>query len=124
MKRNWETIRELLSRIEENTLPSDILRLSNFPAERHAEVSYHMNLLLDAGLVEGEMSKTLSPGPWNFIASRLTWAGHEFLDSIRSETVWQRTKKVFTEHGISMTFDLVRTVAKDAAETLIRSTLG
>lgn len=124
MKRNWDTIRELLSKLEENTAPTDMLRLSSFPPERAVEISYHMELLLEAGLVDGKMSKTIGPRPYDFFATRLTWNGHEFLDAIRNDTVWQKTKKSFVSSGVSMTFDLVRSVASDVAASLIKSTLG
>lgn len=124
MKRNWDTIRELLTKVEECTLPTQMIRLSSFPSERAAEVSYHMALLIEAGLVKGNIIQEMGPAARDFMAQRLTWEGHEFLDGIRSDTVWQKTKKTFTEHGISMTFDLVKTVAKEAAVALMKATLG
>lgn len=124
MQRNWEVIRELLTRVEECTLPSDMVRLSSFPQERAAEVSYHMVLLIEAGLVKGQVSQTIGPEVKDFFAQRLTWGGHEFLDAIRSDTVWQKTKKTFVEQGVSMTFDLVKAVAKEAAVSLMKATLG
>jgi len=122
MKRNWDTIREVLTHLEEVT-PDRSLQLSNFPSERAAEISYHMELLMEAGLVNGQMSKILGTGPHNFLALRLTWQGHEFLDTIRSDTVWQKTQKSFTGSGISMTFDLVKSVAVDIAASLLKSAI-
>lgn len=124
MKRNWETIRELLSKVEECSLPTEMVRLSQFSKERAAEISYHMSLLIEAGLVQGQMVQTFGPEVKDFFGQRLTWEGHEFLDSIRSDTVWVKTKKIFTEQGVSMTFELVRSVAKDAAAALMKSALG
>jgi hypothetical protein len=124
MKRNWETIRELLTRVEECTLPTDMVRLSSFPSERDAEVSYHMALLIEAGLVKGQVTQTIGPEVKDFFAQRLTWKGHEFLDSIRSDTVWQKTKKTFIDQGVPMTFDLVKAVAKEAAVSLMKAALG
>ncbi|MCG2748032.1 MAG: DUF2513 domain-containing protein [Desulfobulbaceae bacterium] len=60
MKRNWDTIREILTRLEEDTLDESCLQLSNFPPERAAEISYHMELLMEAKLVSGQMSEELS----------------------------------------------------------------
>ena len=87
MKRNWDTIRNLLVKVEECTLPTDMVCLADFPDERAAEISYHMALLIDAGLVDGQMAKTIGPEVKDFFAQKLTWGGHEFLDSIRSYTV-------------------------------------
>ena len=124
MKRNWDTIRELLTKVEECTLPTEMVRLSNFPSERSAEVSYHMALLIEAGLVNGHISQERGAAARDFIAQRLTWEGHEFLDGIRSDTVWQKTKKTFTEQGVSMTFDLVKAFAKEAAVALLKAAVG
>ena len=119
MKRNWDTIRELLAKVEECTLPTDIVQLEHFSAERAAEISYHMALLIEAGLVSGQMVNTMGPEVKDFIAQQLTWNGHEFLDSIRNDTVWQKTKKMFIEQGLSMSFDLIKEGAKQAATTLL-----
>jgi hypothetical protein len=124
MQRNWDVIRELLLRVEQCTVPSDYFQLGEFPEERHAEIGYHMEILIEAGLVQGHVLKTFSPDPRGFIAQRLTWDGHEFLDSIRSDSVWSRTKKVFAEKGISMTIETVASVAKEAATALLKGALG
>lgn len=124
MKRNWDTIRELLAKVEECTLPTEMVRLGDFPEERAAEISYHMALLIDAGLVRGQMVRTIGPEVKDFIADKLTWRGHEFLDSIRSDTVWQKTKKLFAEQGVSMTFDLIKDGAKQVAAALLGGAVG
>lgn len=124
MKRNWDTIREILTKLEESTIPNGTLQLSSFPTEQAAEILYHAELLLEAGLVDGEMTKTFGRGPHNFFITRLTWYGHEFLDSINNDTVWKKTKKSFASSGVSMTFELVKSVATDAAASLVKSALG
>jgi hypothetical protein len=124
MKRNWDTIRDLLTKVEACTLPTDMVKLSDFPEEQAAEVSYHMELLIDAGLVNGQMSKSLGPEIKSFFARKLTWEGHEFLDGIRSDTVWEKTKKVFVEQGVSMTFDLVKEGAKSVGSALLNAAIS
>ena len=113
MERNWDTIREILMQVEKCTLPIDQVRLSNFPSERAGEISYHIILLIEAGLVSGKISQSIGPEPKDFIAQRLTWSGHEFLDSIRSDGIWERTKKKFVNEGASMTFELVKSVSAE-----------
>lgn len=124
MKRDWDTIREILTRLEEVTAEEGCLRLSSFPVDRAADISYHLELLLEAGLVKGEMLGEFGGGPDDFIVLRLTWQGHEFLDAIRSDTVWQKTKKSFVSGGLSMTFDLVKSVAADIAASYLKSSVG
>lgn len=124
MKRNWDTIREILTRLEELPNTDATLQLSDFPEDRAFDYSYHMELLIEAGLIEGQLSETLGGGPTYFLAQRLTWPGHEFLDSIRSDTVWSKTKKTFASRGVEMTFDLVKFVATEISVALIRGVAG
>jgi Hypothetical protein (DUF2513) len=124
MKRNWDTIRELLVKVEACSLPVEMVRLSDFPKERAAEISYHMALLIEAGLVKGQMVQTIGPEAKDFFGQRLTWSGHEFLDAIRSDTVWAKTKKRFGEQGVAMTFELIGSVAKDVAAAVMKGALG
>ena len=124
MKRNWETIREILSRLEELPNTDAMLQLSDFPSDRASEISYHSELLIEAGLVEGDMHGHLGPGASDFFVRRLSWSGHEFLDAVRSETVWAKTKKTFAAKGVEMTFDLVKTVASEITVALVRGAAG
>ena len=50
--------------------------------------------------------------------------GHEFLDAINNDTIWEKTKKSFSKNGISMTFELVKTVATETAASVLKSALG
>ena len=124
MKRNWDTIREILIKFEELDPEAGSLQLSAFPSERAYEFSYHVELLLEAGLIHAQMSKTFGLHPQNFLAHRLTWEGHEFLDAIRSDTVWNKTKTSFVKGGLSMTFELIKGVAKDVAVAYLKSPIG
>ncbi|MFM5515673.1 DUF2513 domain-containing protein [Aeromonas dhakensis] len=122
MKRDWDTVRDLLTKLE--SLPSTDHYLSLGGADvtdinTAYCTSYHMELLIEAGLVEGQMHKVLGGGPVNFTASRLTWEGHEFLDSIRSETVWDKTKETFASKGLDMTFETIKAVAAAAMTSIL-----
>ena len=110
MKRDWDTIREILTRLEEASESDDFLQLEAFPSERAAEVSYHMELLIEAGLINGEMSRTIDPGPAGFFATRLTWNGHEFLDAARNETVWNKAMTSLKEKSMTVPFEVLKAV--------------
>ena len=122
MKRNWDTIREILICLEEMPPEKDCLQLTDFPSDRAYEYSYHVEILIEAGLIDGQMSKRA--GPKGFRAMRMTWEGHEFLDAIRSDTVWRKAKDSFVKGGLTMTFDLVKSVAKEIAVSYLKSTAG
>lgn len=74
-------------------------------------IMYHMLLLAQAGLVdyEPELSKT-----GRIIRAHvfgLNWAGHEFLDSVRSDKVWRRLIKYARDKGGALPFDLMKSLA-------------
>jgi len=51
MKRNWDTIREILLKTEEQKIGSD-LSLNDFDSDRIDEISYHVKLLEESGLIK------------------------------------------------------------------------
>ena len=105
MKRNWDTVREILVMLEEKPDHKEPYQAEAFPQERREEISYHMELVLENGLVDGQMVRVGGPGPDSFVVSRLTWAGHEFLDSIRNDTLWNKVKGKLLEAGLNVTVD-------------------
>lgn len=123
MKRNWDTIRLILTKVEGKHDSSYALLLKHFEPFDHLdqfEISYHVRLLLEIGLVEGRIDGPVGGGkPATFAILRLTWAGHEFLDSIRSDTVWNKTKETFSTKGLDMTFDLIKSVVTGVTTALL-----
>lgn len=124
MKRNWDTIRDILIRLEEMPPEKGSLRLSDFPEGNNYEYSYHTEILIESGLIYGNMSKTIGGGANDFIAIRLTWDGHEFIDGIRSDKVWEKAKKSFVKDGLSMTLDLVKSVATEITSSYLKASIG
>lgn len=123
MKRNWDVVREILLLIEE-IKPTDHLSLRCFTEDRHYEISYHVKMLGEAGLLTVEFSQELSDRPKNFYASELTWVGHEFLDSVREKNTWNKVKALIKEKGGVMTFDVIKTAATTVASTLIKASIS
>ncbi len=124
MQRDWDKIREILIKLEEMPAEKGNLCLGDFPPGEAYEYSYNTELLMEAGVIYGDMSKTLGSHASDFMAIRLTWEGHEFIDAIRSDNVWEKTKTSFVTSGLSMTFDLVKTVSTDIAAAYLKSAIG
>ncbi|HHQ4567454.1 TPA: DUF2513 domain-containing protein [Aeromonas hydrophila] len=124
MKRDWDLIRLILTKLEEKQLGPYNLSLFHFNAHdriKAHELSYNARLLLEKGLVEGRIQPLnlfTSSAP-DFFLVRLTWEGHELLDAIRNETVWAKTKETFASKGLDITLDLVKGVATSVATTLL-----
>ncbi len=119
MKRNWDTVREILLAVE-SLEPEKQLCLKDFAAERAHEISYHVQLIEQANLIEVTISQTNSLKPKDFFIRGLTWSGHEFLDSIRVINTWTKIKNVVADKGGVMTFDVIKAVAAG----LVKSAIG
>lgn len=46
-----------------------------------------------------------------FSVGALTWEGHDFLDKIRENTMWNRTKNRIKENALPMTLEVIKTIA-------------
>jgi len=108
MKRNMSLVRELLLKIEESDgeLGSEDLRVPDFDKNQQ---DYHINLMIEAGLIDGIDASSMSG--FAVLDLRLTWDGHDFLDSIRDDTVWAKTKSRLADVGGSAAFEIVKAVA-------------
>lgn len=120
MQRDWDTVRYLLLKLEamqEGT--NGYLSLEQLATDSTEHVSYHIELLLEAGLIKGHMHKRLGLGPHDFICHRLTWYGHEFLDAIRNEQIWHETKQRFQREQLTMTVEGIQATAVSLTTRLL-----
>ena len=106
MQRSWDTLRELLLRIEEQR-PDQALGPADFDSGRSHEIYDHVRLLQEAGLVQASVMNSLGAGSGDFRIFRLTWAGHEILDGLRNNEVWAGVKTSFESAGLGLQSDLV-----------------
>lgn len=118
MTRDWELVREILVKLEEKGDTRRDLRPEEIQGHSREVVSYHIKLLIQAGLVEGTYDKTLS-GPLYCFARDLTWEGHEFLDKIRNDTVWNKVKTTLKNKGVEFSFDSSKKVASEYIRSMI-----
>ncbi len=118
MHRDWDLIRNILARIEALPNTQSVLSPDDVPGVPAETVSYHINILMDAGLIEGNCSKSIN-APMHCWANQLTWAGHEFLDEIRSDTTWNRAKTLLRDKGVALSFETI----KAAVEVLLKQIL-
>ena len=108
MKRDIDLVRTILLAIEEDDCATGHgfirLNISGCPQEK---VSYHVELLYEAGLVDAVNSSTLNNYQW--FPKRLTWEGHEFLDSARNKNLWEQAKKELEKIG-NFSFEVLKQI--------------
>ena len=112
MKRDLVLVRNILFRCEELEAGSTATRqyFSDLCAEP-AILGEHLGLLAEAGLLH-VIDVSDSTGD-DYIVRKLTWAGHEFIDSIRDEGLWQKAKKHVLKPGASWTLEILKEWAKN-----------
>ncbi|WP_429255005.1 DUF2513 domain-containing protein [Paraburkholderia sp. GAS334] len=125
-----DLIRELMLKLEALPVPpagsrvidsSDVaLQVDGYTIE---QIDYHLSLLEQARFIHaGGLDFGMQFGPGMGFRS-LTWAGHDFLDSVRSPDVWDRTKQAASAAG-GFTVDLLVFAAKGYLENKIKGLIG
>jgi len=97
MKRDMDLIRAMLLAIEsESSGFAPKIEILGYTEE---QIGYHASLLGEAGLAKVvDVTSAGSKGP-EAIVTRLTWAGHEFLDAARENQRWNQAKDLISKIG-------------------------
>ena len=111
MKRDLNLIRELLLWAETHcvgrTIASTQIKLENYSNQ---QIIYHILLLQDAGFIDYGISRSVNNNK-NPHFSRLTNSGHDFLDSIRQDTIFDQVKQKLAEGANSVALEVVKSLA-------------
>ncbi|MCY7492806.1 DUF2513 domain-containing protein [Bacillus safensis] len=94
IKRDMELFRKILIKLEEDESPSQWKSL-DIEGVEDTLVSYHIKLLTEAGMIDGK-DKQLDQYFW-WQARNLTSQGHDLLDSLRNDTVYNKMKEILGE---------------------------
>ena len=125
MKLNYACIRDILLTIEEIPNRKDGLILANFKSYKklskynEEEIQYNALKLLQEEYVIGEEASGNNTTTVLFLTD-LTWSGHELLNDIRSETVFNQTKEKIIKSVGSASL----TIFQQLASTIVLKTLG
>ncbi len=106
MKRDMDLARRILFALEEAPLDEEVdLDLDGVS---QVEISHHVMLLNEAGLIEAQDHTGFVGSNWQ--PKRLTWAGHEFLDASRDQGRWEKATKLVRDKVGGLTFDALKAV--------------
>ncbi|MCQ2032236.1 DUF2513 domain-containing protein, partial [Stutzerimonas zhaodongensis] len=101
MKLDKDLVREILLAVEASDHDPRSWISLDVAGKTPMEVSYHIMLLHDAGLIVGQSHNHLGPNGFKWEAKHLTYRGHEFLDTVRDGEVWRRTKAGAEKAGVA-----------------------
>ena len=110
MERDMELVRKILLKIEEEYVAQEIFNLE-IEGYDLKTVAYHCEIMCEAGLIARYKPFHIMSVVANFQVGRLTWEGHDFLDKIRSDTVWNKVKSTIKKRGLPMILDTIKTIA-------------
>jgi len=117
MKRDMDLIRAILIEVEKFPLDPGFHDIS-IEGHTEEEITYHVQLAHEAGLIEAIDLTSHNGVCWK--AKRLTYQGHEFLDAARSDTVWDKAKKML----LSATGTITLEGLKAALPQIVRKLVG
>ena len=123
MKRDMGLIREILLQVEARPSVNDWGPVE-IDGRSQEEISYHVKMLDDDGLLEALDMRTLGPDGFKYDPKFLTARGHDFLDSIRSPSVWGKVKQQLAVVGGSASLEVVKTIAKKAVADVLSNSPG
>jgi hypothetical protein len=101
MKRDMELIRLLLLQQELDAAPSE---LQNYSID---DQLYNLELMHDAGFIVATFNRDTTGKAKAASIRRLTWGGHDFLDSTKDSEIWKMAKDHIIKPGASWTFSLL-----------------
>jgi hypothetical protein len=97
MKLDKDLVREVLLAVEADAGDPRAWVEMDIPGHDYLEVAYHIQILDEAGFLEAEDLGSHDGYAWR--AKRLTYKGHEFLDTVRDPVVWRKTKELAAKAG-------------------------
>ena len=114
MKRDMELVRKLLFLAEEDGKDDEL-------CEEYGQdvVAGHVAILIDAKLIVGEVVCNEVGVPVASVILRLTWAGHEFLDNARNDTVWNKVTSTIKNAATTASFEVLVEMLKVAVKSCI-----
>ena len=108
---DYNLLKEILAQIEEVSdgqelnewAESDSPLSSGFPYKSFGELAYHFDILAEAGFVKGRAERQSFRGHSVIFSLNyygLTLTGHQLLDSMRQQGIWNRVKSSAEALGI------------------------
>lgn len=110
MKRDMDLVRLILLEIEEEYQSTALINLSVDGYDLET-VAYHCKIMYQAGLIDHYQAEYAGDGLYMFAVGSLTWEGHDYLDKVRDDSLWGKTKDAITKKGLPLVFDTIKAVA-------------
>jgi hypothetical protein len=121
MQRDMDLIRRILLYTETNSMPSTLCFAPQIEGYTAEQIGYHIVLLKEADFIDA-----VAPGKYGPVwgIRGLTWAGHDFLDAARNDTLWESTKRLVKDKAGSVSLDVLKALLVEGAKKMLLAQLG
>jgi len=106
-----DLVRKILLFAEENVRDSFIKPVID--GYEPKEIAYHVHLLQQADFLA---VRDINSEKW---VGGMTWAGHDFLDAARNDTVWNKVKAQAKEKAVALPFEVLKTALSTGVAALM-----
>lgn len=113
MKRDMDLVRRLMLDIEAQPAGMQTTGVELYrDGDDQAAVAEHLVLLIEHDLIKGKGFQSFSGlDLGHILIFSVTWKGHEFLDAVRDDTIWKKTKDKVASSGVTATVEILTQVA-------------
>jgi len=118
MKRDMDLIRRIILKLESSPTGFAEHPLS-IDGYEHTQIGYYAYLLVDSGLALGADATAMESSGPEYLLTHLTWAGHDFADACRDESVWNKAKNTIKSKVTSVTFEVLKALLTSILKTQV-----
>ena len=137
MKLNYDCVRDVLLALEESLtidveddgdysynslISNEIIQLDRLSKYSKKDIIYSVLKLFEAGYLNGDIYNE-GDGLISFCVNDIKYKGHEFLQAIKSDTVWEDVKKITIKIG-SISLPIISSIASNVISKLISNAMG
>ena len=117
MKRDLELVRAILLAMEQHPhgFAPDRFTIAGYDQDT---IGHHIWLMAQGDLLMAHVVTCQGDASPRALPEAITWAGHEFLDAVRHDTVWLKLKAEMKDKGLSLPFSLLQALALKIAAKL------
>jgi hypothetical protein len=119
MKIDPDLVRTILLKVETDDLGKDEKIDLDLPGHDYEQVNYHVGQLIQAGYLQGYSTPDLDDESLRFEVTAMTWNGHQYIETIRDNRIWSKTKSAIAEKGGAMTIEILTAVAIQMAKQVV-----
>jgi len=113
VKLDKDLVREILLALETDDSDPRAPKLLNISGYSYPQIAYTVRILAEGGLIEALNASSFDGFDWK--PQRLTYNGHEYLETIRDAEVWRKTKEIANKAGVfslQVLIEIGKTVVK------------